>query len=81
MKTVKTVSVKTETSHLVFGYWDAEGDEFIEPKTAKDYQQASKHFGCSVEMVDALVTLVELVRDYVQEDLLDIWKRMDKAGI
>ena len=71
--------VVTAVGSLIFGYWDADAEEFIPVDIAQSdsLKQAVKALSCSEELVDALGTFASLIAELVAEDLLDIWRRLD----
>lgn len=80
MRTIQRVKTKT-LDDIAFGYWDEENEQFVPVETQNDISRAAGLLGITVEMMKALVLFASLVRDAVSSDLIDIWKRLDKAGI
>ena len=74
MKTIKTTRVETELSRLEFGYWDLENDEFIPIRSEVDIVKAAELFGVNPLLVEALITLIDGIKDFIGADLKDIWE-------
>ena len=80
MKT-KTV-ITTETSNITFGYWDTEKEEFVPIEYAENsIELGAQKLNCSPELLEAMDMFATNIRDIISEDLRDIWKRLDGAGI
>jgi len=79
----KVTKIQMAVERLEFGFWDADNEEFVPIPSgdAAAYKVATKKLGCSEEMIDALIILVDTIRGHVAEDLSDLWRRMDEAGI
>ena len=77
MKTVTETKIKAHLDELEFGFWDKGAEEFI-PITIHDYSKAAQHFKCSEELVQSIFIFADFLRDYLKEDLTDIWKRLNE---
>ena len=75
---VRTVA---ETDRIMFGYWDADKDEFVELRNStsvKEVAEAAEKLGCSPLLVDALIMLTDGIAEAVGKDLKDIWERINR---
>ena len=83
MRTQTTVKVESATQDLEFGIWsteDGEDGEFVSlhGMDADEAARMAEKLGCSMALIDALVMFAETITDLVGNDLVDIWKRLDK---
>ena len=83
MKTVTTTKIETRIDNLQFGYWDIESEEFIpiSGMTDAELNEAAMPLGCTPLLLDALAILAESISESVAADLVDIWKRLEEAGL
>ena len=77
MKTEVKVRIITNADRITFGYWDADKEEWLEPKSADEIAEAAEELGCSPALVEALMLSAETTADAIGSDLRDIWKRLD----
>lgn len=77
MKTEVKVRIITNADRIALGYWDADKEEWLEPKSTDEIAKAAEELNCSPALVEALMLSVETVADAISSDLRDIWKRLD----
>ena len=60
-----------------------ESEKFIpvSSMTQAEQNQAAELLGCSPILVDALMMLADSIRKSVTADLIDIWERLEEAGV
>ena len=80
METHTHTEIYSETQKVVFGYWDIEGEEFV-PLLGNNIPEMAQKLHCSPELLDALEMFTANIRDAINADLTDIWRRLDEAGI
>lgn len=83
MKTQVAISYQTNLDDLCFGYWEPVGDfdgkvTYLKEETPEAVEKAAKYLECSPKLVDALVMLASDVQEKVRNDMIDIWRRLDK---
>ena len=73
------VTTVAETDRIMFGYWDADKEEFIELRytDSETNEETAEKFGCSPLLIDALIILTDGIAKTVGKDLKDIWKRIN----
>lgn len=81
MKTVKSTRITCSLDGLVFGWWDAEKEQFIPIKSQDIGETERAVMGCSETLLEALIMLTESIKDTVGLDLRQIWRRLDEAGV
>ncbi len=64
---------------LIFGYFDAEKEEFI-PIELKEsaLKEAAMALGISAKFLEAMDGFVEMLREDIHEDLMDLWEEIHK---
>lgn len=72
----KTV-ISSRVEDIEFGYWNEEEDEWVELVTDEQLLDASKALGVKVEFLKALKSSFDMLREYIHDDLKDIWERLD----
>lgn len=78
MKTVITKTIDANIQSLTFGYWDNETEEFVPVDESTKIEVVAAYLGCTKELVYALWTFAEGIRDLLVDDLVDIWQRLDR---
>jgi hypothetical protein len=76
MKTQITKKIITETELAEFGYWDSDAEKFVKI-TPNNLNEISVDLAVPPMYLEMLMFLFVDLRERVQEDLLDIWKRLD----
>lgn len=77
MRTRTTIRIVTNTDRIQFGYWDADKEEWFEPKSTDDVAKTAEELNCSPALVGALMMSMEALVGAIGGDLRDIWKRLD----
>ena len=73
METVRSEKIVAELDKLAFGYWDDEGGDFV-----TDAAEVKAYLGLSDRAYDSIDIFVSDIKQYVGEDLSDIWKRLEQ---
>ena len=81
MKSIITTRVECDTDNIQFGYYDSDNDEFVAIESVADATEAAEKLRASPELLAALATFADVIRDWVGGDLRAIWQRLDDAGI
>lgn len=75
MKTEEVI--KTHLKNLRFGYYDHKADKFISVTTPDEIEKASEDLKVPKELLEALEFYHTMLLEYLSNDLMDIWKRLD----
>lgn len=73
----KTV-VEANMDTFEFGYFADDGTCDFFPITQKNMDEMVKKYGCSPELIELLLDNFELLKDFLLDDLRDIWKEVNK---
>jgi transcriptional regulator NrdR family protein len=81
VKTKKTVQAHVD--NIEFGYWDMKTQTFmpVDVTLQGNVDAAAKAIKCSELLIDTLGLLTRSIKEQISQDLKDIWRRLDEAGI
>lgn len=75
MKTRTVISAKLDELSLI--HWDEEAQEAVDLETTEETAAALK---CSSELADALLALVDSIKELGGSDLRDIWEQVTRKN-
>ena len=72
METIRSEKIVANLDGLEFGYWDDEASDFV-----TDAAEVKAYLGLSDSAYGSIQMFVSDIKNYVGEDLSDIWKRLE----